>query len=81
MIRTQVYLPDELYRELKLLAASGKYKFSELLREGVEEVIRKKKKKAKGKHDPWKDFIGAIKGVKTDAVKDIDDYYKTGVVK
>jgi len=71
MIRTQVYLPDELYRELKLLAASGKYKFSELLREGVEEVIRKKKKKAKGKHDPWK----------TDAVKDIDDYYKTGVVK
>ena len=79
MIRTQVYLPDDLYRELKLLAASGKDKFSDLIREGVKDVVKKRKRRVK-KFDPWKDFIGAIKGVRTNAVKDIDDYYESGVV-
>lgn len=79
MIRTQVYLPEDLYNDLKLLAATGKDKFSDLIRQGVEEVI--KKKKIKGKGDPWKEFIGAIKGgPKVSGQKLIDDYYKNDVV-
>ncbi|OGM18908.1 hypothetical protein A2686_03875 [Candidatus Woesebacteria bacterium RIFCSPHIGHO2_01_FULL_38_10] len=80
MIRTQVYLPDDLYRELKLLAASGKDKFSDLIREGVKDVVKKRKRRVK-KFDPWKDFIGAIKGGPKISGQDlIDDYYKNGVV-
>ena len=57
MIRTQVYLPEDLYNELKLLANTTRSKFSELIREGAELVVRKKTKR-KRSFDPWKDFIG-----------------------
>lgn len=79
MIRTQVYLPDDLHRELKLLARTSQENFSQLVREGVREVIRKKKplrSKTFGEG-----FIGAGKtSIKTNAVKDIHDYYRYGVV-
>lgn len=79
MIRTQVYLPDELYHDLKLLAATGNENFSGLIRRGVEKVVREKKK-TKKKFDPLKDFAGTIKGYKTNAVKDIHEYYEHGVI-
>lgn len=63
MIRTQVYIPDDLHRELKLLVAAGNNNFSTLIREGIELVVKKKTKK-KRKFDAWKDFIG--KGPKGD---------------
>lgn len=75
MIRTQVYIPDEQYNELKLLTAMGYGTFSELFREGISEVIKKKKVKKAKKFDPWKHFIG--KGGK-DGPKDLSknmDYY------
>lgn len=81
MIRTQVYFPDDLYHDLKLLAATGEENFSELVRKGAETVVREKRKSKKGNFDPWKDFVGSIKGIKTNAVKDIDEYYKHGIVK
>lgn len=76
MIRTQVYIPDDRYKELQLLVATGEGKFSDLIRAGIDEVIRKKRgaKKTK-KFDPWKDFIG--KGPKG-GPKDVSsrlDYY------
>lgn len=74
MIRTQVYLPEDIYEDLKLLARSGKVNFSQLLREGASEVI-KKKKKAKGKFDPWREFVGAGgKGGPKDLSSKIDYY-------
>ena len=80
MIRTQIYLPDDIYHDLKLLSKTKKVKFSHLIRKGAERVLSEEKKAVK--KDAWKDFIGAIKGgPKTNAVKDIQDYYKHGVVK
>lgn len=74
MIRTQVYIPDDLHRELKLLAQVERVKYSHLIREGAKEVIKKRAKRKASKG--WKDFIGAYKGkVKTNATKDIHDYY------
>lgn len=74
MIRTQVYIPDDLHMELMLLAKREGVNYSTLIREGVREVVKKKKVR-RGKN--WgKEFFGAYKGkVKTDAVKDIHDYY------
>lgn len=79
MIRTQVYLPDDLYRELKLLAQQKGTNFSALIRKGVKEVIKKKRRRRNKK---WGEgFIGAYKGkVKTNAVKDIHDYYKNDAI-
>jgi len=58
MVRTQVYIPDDQYNELKLMAAVGEGKFSDLIREGISEVIKKRKVKKVGSFDPWRDFIG-----------------------
>lgn len=74
MIRTQVYIPDDLHRELKLIANSERVKYSHLIREGARELIKKRAKKKTSKG--WEAFIGAYKGkVKTNATKDIHDYY------
>jgi hypothetical protein len=63
MIRTQVYIPDDQYNQLKLLAATGDAKFSDLIREGIDEIIMKKEKTRNvGSFDVWKDFIGKGKG-------------------
>lgn len=69
MKRTQVYLPDELYYDLKLMAASGEMNFSELIRKGAEVVVKKKKKKKFGEG-----FIGAIKGGPKDLSSNLDYY-------
>jgi len=83
MIRTQVYLPEDLYNEVKLLSMTGNGSFSGLLREGVELVVKKKKKTGK-KNDwkVWKSFIGACKtDFKGKSGQDlINDYYKNDVV-
>lgn len=75
MVRTQVYIPDEQYNELKLMVAVGEGKFSDLIREGINEVIKKRKVKKVSNFDPWKDFIG--KGGRSgpkDLSKNLDYY-------
>ena len=71
MIRTQVYLPDDLYRDLKLLANTSGKKFSELVREGAEIVVEKKaiKKKKFGEG-----FIGVGRKGPKDLSSKLDDY-------
>lgn len=76
MIRTQVYIPEDIYRDLRLLAKTSKKNISQLIREGAHEVIKRESKKRLMKKDPWKNFIGAIKGVKTNSVADIGEYYE-----
>ena len=81
MVRTQVYLPEDLYNELKLLSATGQGRFSDLIRKGVEKLVREKKARKKNNWDVWKSFIGAAKGgPKIDGVKAIRDYYENDVV-
>ncbi len=80
MIRTQVYFPDDLYRDIKLLAQLERVNTSQVIRAGTDEYVKKKTKR-KAVSDEWKSFIGACKTkVKTNAVKDIHDYYLHGVV-
>lgn len=81
MIRTQIYLPEDLHRNLTLLARTSKTNISRLLREGAGEVI--KKMHSSKRNTSWgKGFIGALKSkVKTNAVEDIHEYYRTGIVK
>ena len=74
MIRTQVYIPDDLHAELMGLARREGVKYSHLIREGVREVIKKEKKVvAKGKRF-GEGFIGATDKGSTDLSKNIDYY-------
>jgi hypothetical protein len=82
MIRTQVYLPEELYNDVKLLSLSGEGNFSDLLREGLKTVVKAKAKSNRGTFAEWKSFIGACKtdfGGKSGQDL-INDYYKNDVV-
>ncbi|MFM7180433.1 MAG: antitoxin [Verrucomicrobiales bacterium] len=40
MVKTQVQIPDTLYREAKRLAAENEMSFAEVVRRGLEEIIR-----------------------------------------
>jgi hypothetical protein len=40
MVKTQVQIPDALFREAKRLAAENEMSFAELVRRGLEEIIR-----------------------------------------
>ncbi|KKQ92708.1 MAG: hypothetical protein UU16_C0044G0010 [Candidatus Woesebacteria bacterium GW2011_GWA2_40_7] len=76
MVRTQVYIPDEQYSELQLMVAMGAGTFSELIREGINEIIKKKRKvKNIKKFDPWKDFVGkGPRGGPKDLSSNLDYY-------
>lgn len=76
MVRTQVYLPEELEKELKLIAKSEGVNYSSLIREGVKEVILKRKFK---KHSKYflHDLVGAYKGKgPKEVASKVNDIYK-----
>ncbi|HBC73155.1 hypothetical protein A2379_02695 [Candidatus Amesbacteria bacterium RIFOXYB1_FULL_47_13] len=70
MIRTQVYLPEDVHRDLKLLAKTEGVNFSTLVRQGAEEIIKKKKIRKKD----WRKLVGVIKGGSRDVSSKIDYY-------
>ena len=74
MIRTQIYLPEDIYEDLQLISRTQKVNMSQLIREGAKSVIRDKTKQAK--NDDWKEFAGAWKGGPKDASLRINDIYK-----
>ncbi len=75
MLRTQIYLPEDLHRDLTLLAKREGRTISQLIREGATQVLEKKKKSAKKKD--WRKFVGSGRtNIKTNAVKIFHDYYK-----
>ena len=39
MVKTQVQIPDALYREAKRIAAENEMSFAEVVRRGLEEII------------------------------------------
>jgi len=73
MIRTQVYIPEDLHRTLMLMAKTENRNYSSLIREGVKTIIEKKKRKV----TKWgKGFIGALKYGPKDLSSHINDIYK-----
>ncbi len=40
MIKTQVQIPDHLYREAKRVAAENEMSFAEVVRRGIEEMVQ-----------------------------------------
>jgi len=40
MVRTQVRIPDRLYREAKRVAAESEMSFAEVVRRGIEAIVR-----------------------------------------
>ncbi|MBI3576897.1 hypothetical protein HY086_02590 [Candidatus Gottesmanbacteria bacterium] len=73
MIRTQVYIPDDLYTELKLLANIRKVNFSSLIREGAEKVVSAKRPKKK---KLLAHLIGALTYGPKDLSNHVNDIYK-----
>ncbi len=72
MIRTQVYFPDDLYYDLKLLANTSRVRFSDLIRQGVKHVVTTNKAK---RNKNWgKGFIGAGVGGPKDLSTHLDYY-------
>lgn len=69
-----MYIPDDLHRDLMLLAKQEGVNFSGLIREGAEEV--KKKRMKRFKVDDWRDFVGALKYGPKDLSTRINDIYK-----
>lgn len=40
MVKTQVQIPDRLYREAKRIAAENEMSFAEVVRRGIEQIVR-----------------------------------------
>lgn len=78
MIRTQIYLPEDLYEELKLLAQTTKSSFSKLIREGVQTVVEREQRKHAGASTAGlRGIIGLVpaKGRRKENVSGKIDYY------
>lgn len=51
MVRTQIQLPDDLYREVKSLAKAQEWSIADVLRRGAEVVVRQYRHASPA---PWK---------------------------
>lgn len=71
MKRTQIYLPEELHRELLMIATQEKKTLSEIIRRGAQRIIRAKERRAS-------DWLEAITGMVKKGPRDLSrkiDYY------
>lgn len=77
MLRTQIYIPEELITHLKNVAETEQISVSELIRRSLKKTLRLNKKKS----DPMKVFVGKGKSKKqTNAVKEINSYYQRSTI-
>ena len=74
MIRTQVYLPDEIHNDLMLVAEAQQVTVSHLIRQGALKIIKEKMKP--NRKGEWREFVGAWKGGAKDVSSKINDIYK-----
>lgn len=74
MIRTQVYIPDDLYALTLLKVQEGNMNFSEILRLGLSKVINKPKNKKRGYL--LAGLAGALKNGPRNLSATVDDIYK-----
>lgn len=78
MLRMQIYIPENLYNNLKQTASVEDISMSEIIRKSLQKALNKEKRNV----DPMKVFVGQAKTKRrTNALKDIENYYKTGIVK
>lgn len=76
MTRTQVYIPEELYKHAKLIAQTKKISISQLLRQGLELAVRTEQKKMTTGDWFLKNFVGKQKGKKgVEAAVNHNDIY------
>ena len=73
MIRTQVYLPDKVNTELKMLARAEGVNYSSLVREGVVLIIEQKKT---GWVAPLAGLVGKSKGGPKNVASNVNLLYK-----
>lgn len=72
MQRMQVYIPEKIFINLKSQALIREVSMSDLVREGLEKILKVSNQRA----DPMKEFVGQCKGKeKTNAVEEINKYY------
>ena len=74
MIRTQVYIPDDLYSQAQLQAQAQGVNFSAILRRGLEKEVGKVKKAKKGRL--FVNLAGALKYGPKDLSTRVNDIYK-----
>lgn len=77
MIRTQVYLPEDLHGQLMLLAKMQGTNYSSLVREGVSNVVGKKRQSRTFKNRGAK-FVGACPSGGPRNLSSRIDYYLYG---
>jgi hypothetical protein len=53
MIRTQIQLPDPLYREVRRIAQAQDWSIAEVIRRGAEAVVRSYPPDKKDTRKPW----------------------------
>lgn len=73
MIRTQVYLPQDLYTDMRFFASQHNTTISKIIREGAKNVLAKKKRKKKNLL-PLENIVGTLKGGPKDLATN-HDYY------
>lgn len=75
MIRTQVYLPDDLYKDMLLVSKMFNIKTSDLFRAGLKKEIKNKLSKKKRTPFPLTNMIGkGGKGGPSDLAINLDYY-------
>lgn len=73
MLRLQVYLPENLFLDLKSRAVIEETSMAEIIRRGLRKIINLEKSQA----DPLRVFVGKCRlKSKTNSVKTINDYYQ-----
>lgn len=74
MIRTQVYIPDDLYSQAQLTAQIRGVNLSTILRKGLEKEVGKARKIKKGRL--FRNLAGSLKYGPKDLSTRINDIYK-----
>jgi len=73
--RTQMYFPEDMLTELKLVASTKKESISEVVREAVASFLEQKKSQTKNwKTDPLWDMVGAASSGLSDGSLNHDFY-------
>lgn len=75
MIRTQIYIPDDLYTLAQLTAQLRGVNFSDVVRKGLVREVGSVKKVKRGKF-PLANLAGALKYGPKDLSTTVDDIYK-----
>ena len=54
MIKTQVQIPDDLFRRAKAVAAEREWSFAELVRRGLEQIVLRHPERGPAPRDGWR---------------------------